>query len=84
MRMRPRNAQISQKYEQASEETEKIDLENVIPRLRSDGVDIDVSIQNQKFQSFELARAVNDLIASADSTPPLISVQENGAAARIA
>jgi hypothetical protein len=84
MRMAPRNAQISQKYEQVSEETEKIDLENVIPRLRSDSVDISVSIQNHTFQSFELVSAVNDLIASADSTPPVISVQEKGAAARMA
>jgi hypothetical protein len=53
MRMAPRNPQISQKYEQASEETEKIDLANVIPWSHDGDVDIITIVQNDINQILE-------------------------------
>jgi hypothetical protein len=82
--MAPRNPQISQKYEQASEETEKIDLANVIPWSHDGGVDIITIVQNDINQTLEPSTPTNDFRASARSTPPVISMSDWGAAARMA
>ena len=69
MRMGPKNAQISQKYEHASEGTEKIDVANVIPWAHCSGVDISAIVKNDIYQLLEQPMAVNDFKASARSTP---------------